>query len=379
MRSDLKKNPVKYQSALIKVGKEEVLIDISKAKDYDGKFYCPYCDREDGEMVARCGDFNQWHFAHEKSECDYDNYLHTVAEFKIQKWIRESKEIILSLPYYKACSESVKCGFYTRVSCAVEERKEYNLKEWYKECIREKEIKIGDKTFKPDLLWKRKDKEIEPIFIEICVTHPCEEDKIKSGARIIEFVIETEEDIDKITSSTRIREGERVRLYGFKPQKDEIGEELQRLVKLHKFILFSSYKTFVDIHSLCRHEPTLPDECKSYRLRRGIFEITTHGIFDEQIYNEGGLETIGLAVASRYIKTLRKCCLCKNQTLNENTIVCKLRLERGDRFLTCKDAAQCPEFQLGEEIINRRIEIFNKYRNNNYVDIWLDKKKNTLK
>lgn len=357
---------IQYQSALININNEEVLIDIEDAKEMDTEFFCPFCH---GEMIPRCGEKNEKHFAHKRKECDYDMYLHTVAELKIQKWLKESQEILLSLPYKKACSESVKCDFYDRGFCTIDAEKKYNLKEWYKECDREKEIIIGEKKFKPDLLWHHKDNE-KPFFIEICVTHPCEEDKINSGIHIIEFIIETEDDINRIIGST-IRENENVRLYNFKAQDDEIDKQLHKLDKLHKFTLFSTHKTFVDYYSLCRYEPTLSMDCKSYKLRRGIFEITIRNSFNEQMYNEGGLELIGLSVASQYIKTLKHCSLCKNQTIIDGIIVCKLRLGRGDKYLTCKDAAKCPDFQMGKEIINRRIDVFNKYRQTFYADIWL--------
>lgn len=60
--------------------------------------------------------------------------------------------------------------------------------------------------FVADILLKRKDngesKNNEPMFIEVAVTHPCKEEKIASGIRIIELSITQEEDIQSIVNSS---------------------------------------------------------------------------------------------------------------------------------------------------------------------------------
>ena len=86
------------------------------------------------------------------------------------------------------------------------------------------EITIGEKSFVPDLLWHYKKNESEPLFIEIFVTHPCSKEKTDSGVRIIEFRITSEKDINRIIGST-IQESDMVRLYNFKPLKDEVGDK----------------------------------------------------------------------------------------------------------------------------------------------------------
>ena len=142
------KSPVHYHSALRNIDDED-LIDIKDAKSIGGIFYCPFCK---GIMFPRCGEHNEWHFAHKRSECSYDKYLHTVAELKILKWIRESHIINLSLPYKEKCSESAGCGFYKSETCAFDRKKKFNLKDYYGQCEKETEIIIGDKSFVTDLL-----------------------------------------------------------------------------------------------------------------------------------------------------------------------------------------------------------------------------------
>ena len=360
------KSPIQCHSALRNIDSEEI-IDINDAKGLGKVFYCPYCK---GEMIPRCGKHNEWHFAHKRSECSYDKYLHSLAELKILKWIRESETISLSLPYKSACSESVRCGFYKRETCAIDDNNDFNLKDFFGQCEKEKEIRIGEKSFVPDILWHCKINESKPLFIEIFVTHPCEKEKIESGAHIIEFCIKSENDIDRIIGST-IQESERVRLYNFKPLEDVVGDKPCGPVYLHKYTIFPSHKTFLDFHITCRYVPSLSDLYKSYTLRRGFFEMTYRNEYDAQIHNEGGMEVMGLAYASQYDKSLKHCWLCTNQTNSDGFTICKLLKERSSRILN-KDAYKCPDFQRNEDIINEKIEILNQYRQTHYVDVWVD-------
>jgi hypothetical protein len=210
------------------------------------------------------------------------------------------------------------------------------------------------------------------LFIEIFVTHPCSKEKIASGVRIIEFCIESESDIDRIIGSS-IQEGELVRLYNFKSLDDEVSDLPLEPIHLHKYIMFPSHKTFTDFHILCRYVPAVSDFYRSYTLRRGFFEITYRNEYDEQIQREDDMEVIGMAYASQYDKSLKHCWLCKNQMLYERYIICRLRKERGSRYLTCKDASRCPDFQRDDDIIKERIEMLNRYKQTHQVDIWVKK------
>jgi len=357
---------VRYQSALNKIDSED-LIDIRVAKNKGSIFFCPHCK---GEMVPRCGEHNAWHFAHKRKECGYDKYLHTLAELKILKWIRESQEIKLALPYKKSCSESPRCSFYQRSTCASDAKEIFDLKKYFGYCEKEKEIEIDKSSYIPDLLWHNQKNESKPLFIEIFVTHPCSEEKIASGVHIIEFHIQSEEDIDRIISST-IQEGESVRLYNFNPLGDKVGDKPNPPIFLYKYSIFRSHKTFTDYHTLCRYEPDLSDYCKSYTLRRAFFEMTYHNEYDEDIYQMGGMEVFGMAYASQYDKSLKHCWLCKNQTFLDRTIICRFLKERGSRYLACKDASRCHDFQRDENIIKERINILNRYRQTHYVDLFL--------
>ena len=101
--------------------------------------------------------------------------------------------------------QRVKCGaknciFRTNDSeddeCSKDQVVKYNLKEWgYDTCVEETTIGV----YKADLLLtSTSQKNRPPILIEVAVKHPCEEEKINSGLRIIEVPIKKYEDIERI-------------------------------------------------------------------------------------------------------------------------------------------------------------------------------------
>lgn len=340
------------------------LVEIHEAKRTGESYYCPHCG---AEMVMRCGNIKEWHFAHKKQKkCEYNHYLHTIAEIKIQEWINTSSEVFLYLYPREYCHERETCHFYNDECIRTAHDPEiYNLKQWYNECEREKQIIVGEHTFVADLLWHHKTNNKLDILIEINVTNPCEERKIKSGARIVEFKIESEENIERLLNSPIIppkdsRYYNNILLYNFNPKdKPASGLETSRL--LQKFILFESDKAYIDNYCCCRN----------VNKRRGIFEITTTNDGGFSFYKEGSFYNIGYALASQYFPSLKHCSLCKHQTMTvENDIICKLRVEREMRFLRCKNAAFCREFIRDEEIIKRRIDLLREFGRTNYVDVW---------
>lgn len=197
------------------------MVNIKVAKGQDSKFFCPHCK---DEMIRKCGPKREWHFAHKNAKCQYDQYLHTLAEIKIQEWWNSSEEIKIELEQSLVCPKKDECKYKGNHSCLKTEAKTYNLKDWFSNCKREKEfITKDDKKFIPDLLCPNKHDPDKPLFLEICVTHPCTQEKIKSRIRIIEFVIKSEKDLDAIIGQT-IKKSDKINLYNISiPERD--GEE----------------------------------------------------------------------------------------------------------------------------------------------------------
>lgn len=185
------------------------IINIHHTETIDRQqYFCPYCRKE---MITKLGNIRQWHFAHKSDTCSYDNYLHSIAEKMIMDWFNKQKSITLIMKTQEKCIKYENCDFYSKEYCQRETSSQYDLKKYYSTCTQEQ--RYGN--FIADLLCKREGKPTEPLFIEIFVTHECSQEKKDSNIRIIEFCIQSEEDILNIINSSRITENYMVRLYNY--------------------------------------------------------------------------------------------------------------------------------------------------------------------
>lgn len=354
----MKKTDVKYRYALNENNK---LIEIHEAHQVGGEYNCPQCGKK---MICKCGSKNAWHFAHNKAECDYNKYLHTIAEQRISDWFNSSNEISIIMRTNEICDKSDSCKFY-REECRREvDSDKFNLKEYYGYCEKEKTFEKNGQRFIADLLCLPKNEKNEPLFIEICVTHPCEQEKIDSGIRIIEFVIKSEEDIDSIIGK-QIRASNKIRLYNFHP-KDKYSSSITFESLLEKFIVYKSKKGYKE-----------PIHCSKLYNRRGIIEISIlYNGYHPEFMGDGGLFSIAFAVASQYDKSIKHCCLCKYHDYDmwDGNGICKMYKYGTNRDSIDNDAQQCPYFRIDEQSIQLRIKEFDDYCRDNPFDIWIKNK-----
>ena len=206
-------------------------------------YYCPCC----GEiMVPHMGKVRRWHFTHKSgTKCNYETYLHKIAKLKIKETIINSTSFFIVFKTKFLCNNI--CPFSYEKRCYNVGKKVIDIKEYYNCCDEEKQ----HKGFIADLLLYSSDcKDREPIFIEIFVTHKSTIEKLKSGNRIIEINISSEEDIDTIIEKKSINgvieefvsvyDPEKIVFYNFKsnyliePSKDSIAKEK------HVFIIESN-------------------------------------------------------------------------------------------------------------------------------------------
>lgn len=116
------------------------LVSIKEAKETNNTFVCPCCN---SEMTKRCGQFRAWHFAHKKKQCDYDNYLHTVAEQKIMEWFNKSEKVMIDIESFSKCPNLDQCKWhqeeeegYSRCRNLITQN--YDLKRWFSHAELEK-------------------------------------------------------------------------------------------------------------------------------------------------------------------------------------------------------------------------------------------------
>ncbi len=334
------------------------IIEISNTNDLEvHQYYCPYCHKE---MIAKRGNIRQWHFAHKTDKCSYDKYLHSIAEIMIMDWFNRSENIFLSLEHGLKCNAFDSCLFYNSMYCQASEKRQYDLKKYYSKCIHE----IKYEGYIADLYCENNIKPNSPIFIEIFVTHKCSQDKINSGIRIIELKIESEEDIINILNSNKLEEGEKVKLYNFKPKEffvDYLKQDFQ------KYILYPSLKSYVNRNHF---------NCRNYaKYRRGIYEISLpydDCIPDFNIFYIGGFYMLGTVKAYLEGKIQKHCQLCKYQATDRNDDrFCKLYLKCGNpKYCRDNDPTKCSMFSLNSHLIEEAKEEINKYIASGVIDIW---------
>ena len=354
----MKEKQIKYRYAL---NRNNELIEIQDAHQMGGEYYCPHCG---DQMICKCGTKNAWHFAHVKAKCNYDNYLHTVAEQRILEWFNRTNDIPLVLQTNVICEKHNECIFFREEICQkIINTKAFNLKHYYSFSEKEKQYEKNGRKFVADILCYPESYKNEPLFIEICVSHPCEKEKLDSGIRIIEFVIKTEDDIDNVISQ-KIQKSDKVRLYNFHPKEIlSSANEFERL--LQKFNIFSSKKGYVQtIH------------CSQLLNRRGEIEISIpyNDCFPEFIEEDGGFFSVAFAVATKYDTKIKHCCLCKYHVYDtlDGIGICRLFKKFGtNKYSLDNDARQCSYFRINDETIQSRIKVFDEYSKENPVDIWI--------
>ena len=282
------------------------IVDIKNVHD-NQRYFCPHCHRE---MITKRGNIRQWHFAHKTDKCSYDKYLHSIAEIMIMDWFNKKETIMLFMGTPTKCNKFDSCIFYDERNCTGTRRTPFDLKKYYSKCIREH----GYKGFIADLYCECDTDPTSPIFIEIFVTHKCSQEKIDSNIRIIELIIQSEEDILNIVNSSKLNENEMVRLYNFQ-RKEFLVDKFAR--PFQKYILHPTLKSYVE-RDTCT--------CKNYdQHRKGIYEISMP--YDECIpyfINSGGFCGVGKVKAyfDGYLK--KDCQICKWQATFRGTRFCKL-------------------------------------------------------
>lgn len=339
------------------------LIDIRNVTDRSKKYYCPYCKKE---MGTRMGPKNRWSFYHLQKTEDYDNYLHTIAEniicgcFNLSDYV----PIILDKPY--KCEKYDKCLYRNKTYCTKKKLSDkINLKTWIDKC--EMEQTFGE--FRADILCHNKRNEKNPIFIEVFVTHQCEPKKIKSGLKIIEFKIESEEDIYRVINHT-IQENEYTTFYNFKPKEILLPQE-EFAMPLKRFTLFKSGKAFLEDIT-----------CKDIGRRRGIFELTMDMDFEEEDIpvqlNDGFwsprtvLFPMGLIIAHRYFPNVRHCQICRwQQTTMSMEKICKL-FKKCHTHRNCSenDPLTCQYFQIDFSKEKEMNNLYTEFSQKHHIDIW---------
>jgi len=358
------------------VSKSGVLLHINDAHESNEDCFCPYCGCR---MLKKCGNIRTWHFAHDyryenevNKECSYESYLHEYAKLRLKQWFEESPSIMLYYNQPAVCKFLKDCKWKDDEDiCSRTIEKSVDLKKCLTDCQIEETVHVNDDRFRADLYWSNPSKPDNNILVEIKVTHECTQKKKRSNARIIEFEVYSEEDVEKIVSSD-IRESETVHFYGFNPP-EEVDDDIPARHQLAKFVFYDSGKAYAS--SKC--------DCKTYmeRRRSALMEVTiedktySYGYYPMWVddgtlnFTFGRFYNWGISLAKEKGCKVRNCYLCKHHKydFDEDVLTCELR---PDEECETKDALHCDKFCEDEETYQKNITEFNKFAENNLVDIW---------
>lgn len=304
-----------------------------------GSYICPACH---DAMIPKMGKIREWHFAHKTQVCSYESYLHSLAKIRIAQWFNESPSILLDLEAFKICADYGNCAFYYPLKCERPTRVQHDLKKFYPECA----IEQPYGGFIPDILCPHPK---SPLFLEVFVSHECTEEKKRSGQRIIEFNVSSEEDIDRIVYSPIIRESEKVKFYGFRQNQIFCGGFKRRLFK---YVLYRSGKSFVVQENV---------DCRNYGSPKpgAIYEMTAGTNRDPVM-----MFLVGKSMAHRDGYLPKDCSICFWLGGKLGARICKLYKKCGNPML-CKDndARKCRMFRPNRELIEECARMGEKWQN----------------
>lgn len=155
---------------------------------------CPACGKD---LCARNnGTKRIHHFAHQSgADCPgaVESSIHLLAKKVIkERFYDAGKSFLIQFVRECKCCNYETCQFADEYGCKkTMPIGPFDLKEHYDTC--EEEVPEGD--FRPDLLLMSSKHHDDPIYIEVFYKHKCEENKLKSGKRIIEIKVKNEKDV----------------------------------------------------------------------------------------------------------------------------------------------------------------------------------------
>ena len=195
---------------------DDTLIHITQASHLQ-QYTCPGCS---GKLTPVLGEQKAKHFRHFQDCCSSETYLHKCAKEAFLYWythaLSVAKPITLKLERQVRCTGGRSALLSDlEFRCQKKEPATYDMTKLFDTA----ELEKYDNTLglKPDIMLSDSGTS-RRCYVEICVTHPCSEEKINSGIPILEFKITSESDIQMLLSGTYAAADERLKPYNFSPK-----------------------------------------------------------------------------------------------------------------------------------------------------------------
>lgn len=247
---------IKYSCAFDEKDNLVRIDDVNRDYRNFHSYKCISCGKP---LIAKMGDIKVHHFAHKyDAVCDKDRYLHKLGEMMLKKRWDESPSFMISFSKHheKWCNKAKECIFKSEFCYQLIEEETVDLKKYYQVCTIEKSYK----EFVADLLIEDRKGEMPPIMLEVAVTHPCSEEKKKSGIHIIEFDVQSESQAISL-GNREISCKSSDKFYGFKYKnivdysldnisyEDGYGEKIVKATLLDTGFIDISYVNCKDIEN----------------------------------------------------------------------------------------------------------------------------------
>lgn len=325
---------IKYQYAYDENGKLVSINDLTKETSKLHTFRCvgcgnPLLPRAIGSTARRS------HFYHKEIvECSGETYVHKLAKKLMKEKFDSSEEFLVAYPVTKDCSNK-DCRL-RNVYCHKEhEKTTIDLKKYYDTCTEE----AGVGGFIADLLLTNSKKpDIDPVLLEVCVTHACEDEKVASGLKIIELKVKKEQDVIAMVGRDVLEE----LTYAPKKEKDVQFISFERELEEP---LSSDVMRFIFNPSLCENGYVTKIDC-----RKADFKMLTDSVCELNLVNTKNYMEPDLWHALEWMsknKNLRRCNLCKfyYATMYEDSAICRLSKKYGKpMYPKMTDAETCRSY-----------------------------------
>lgn len=200
---------VKYKHAYDEDGN---IIDISSV-NIDNRLPVYYSIGSHTPMVAALGEKNQHHFRSKKGyQINPETELHKYSK-KILKHRFETQDTFV-IGFFKKSHLCSSCIFKCKYSelTDVNGIQLFDLKDWYDTASIEKAY---DGFIADVLLTSSSHPNRKPVFLEVCVSHKCDENKINSNNKIIEIDIKEENDAYSDLIMSQFEEENKIHFYNF--------------------------------------------------------------------------------------------------------------------------------------------------------------------
>ncbi|AIE73835.1 competence protein CoiA family protein [Synechocystis sp. PCC 6714] len=343
---------IKYKFAFNSL---QEIIDVNKItkeeQNKHEKFTCISCGHE---MITVLGSKRAKHFRHkviQEIECSPESYLHKLAKFKFyetyQNCLKTGKQFLIRLTMRKIC-DFYKNEFLEDCLYEGETLNEFDITKYFKNIQIEERIE----KFIPDILLTANNG--EKIFFEVYATHSCEEKKLTSKYKIIEFAIKNEDDI-KIIDSCELGECEDVKFYNFKKDKYDgycngvckygIMPYAKSDVRYTLFVVRKNGASAILQHK--KLEEVVNIGYVIYKEMLKNYDYYTSGYLMSQLYKAKVIEA--------YYKKIKikNCYLCRYHAQGwEQAIYCKFLRKNGSSNM----ATNCEYYRSDEKVFTQYLE-----------------------